>query len=179
MKSRARTPARKRNDARRRATVIYLTVIAGLLGAIAVMAYTFLVAGKTTVTAEDPRRAIVLDPPERALVLTEMRGFLTAVQKITDAAVRNDAGAIAAAAKPMGMAAAGGVPPTLAAKLPLEFKQLGFSVHEDFDRIALDAEALGDTRHSLAQLGETLGKCVSCHAMFQITAPAPRQPRSG
>jgi hypothetical protein len=43
------------------------------------------------------------------------------VQKITDAA-----------AKPMGMAA-GNVPPALAAKLPLEFKQLGHSVHQDFD----------------------------------------------
>lgn len=174
MKSRSRASGAKQNDALRRVTVLYLAVIAGLVGVIAVMAYTFLVVGKTTVTAEDPRRAIVLDPPERALVLTEMRGFLTAVQKITDAAVRNDAGAIAAAAKTMGMAAAGGVPPTLAAKLPLEFKQIGFSVHQDFDRIALDAEAMGDTRHSLTQLGETLGKCVACHAMYQITAPPPR-----
>lgn len=158
----------------KRSSIIYLSIIGLLLGAIAVMAYVFLIAGKTTVTAEDPRRAIVLDPPERALVLTEMRGFLTAVQRITDAAVRNDAAAIAAAAKPMGMAAAGDVPPTLAAKLPLEFKQLGHSVHQDFDRIALDAEAMGDARHSLTQLGETLGKCVACHAMYQITAPPAR-----
>ncbi len=174
MKRRSRNPAAKSDAAMRSVTVIYLAIIAGLVGVIAVMAYTFLVAGKTTITAEDPRRAIVLDPPERALVLTEMRGFLTAVQTITDAAVRNDAKAIAAAAKPMGMAAAGGVPPALAAKLPLEFKQLGHSVHQDFDRIALDAEAMGDTRHSLTQLGETLGKCVACHAMFQLTASPPR-----
>lgn len=155
-------------------SIIYLSIIGLLLGAIAVMAYVFLIAGKTTVTAEDPRRAIVLDPPERALVLTEMRGFLTAVQQITDAAVRNDAKAVAAAAKPMGMAAAGDVPPTLAAKLPLEFKQLGHSVHQDFDRIALDAESMGDARHSLTQLGETLGKCVACHAMYQLTTSVQR-----
>ncbi len=158
----------------KRSSIVYLSVIGLLLLAIAAMAYVFLIAGKTTVTAEDARRAIVLDPPERALVLTEMRGFLTAVQKITDAAVRNDTSAIAAAAKPMGMAAAGGVPPALAGKLPLEFKQLGHSVHQDFDRIALDAEAMGDTRHALSQLGETLGKCVACHAMYQITAPPAR-----
>lgn len=148
-----------------------IAVVVLLLALVAVL-YKFIVVGQTVRVAEDPRRAIVLDPPERALVLTEMRGFLTAVQQITDAAVRNDAKAIAAAAKPMGMAAAGGVPPTLAGKLPLEFKQLGFSVHQDFDRIVLDAEAMGDTRHSLTQLGEILGKCVACHAMFQITAPA-------
>jgi hypothetical protein len=33
------------------------------------------VGGRPTVTAGDPRRAIVLDPPARALVLTEMRDF--------------------------------------------------------------------------------------------------------
>lgn len=152
--------------------------VAVLLLALAAVLYKFIVVGETVHVAEDPRGAIVLEPAERALVLTEMRGFLTAVQKITDAVVRNDAKAIAAAAKPMGMAAAGGVPASLAAKLPLEFKQLGQSVHQDFDRIALDAEAMGDARHSLTQLGETLGKCVACHAMYQITPPA-RQPRPG
>ena len=155
----------------RRVSVLYLAIIAVLLRVIAAMAYTFLVAGKT-VTAEDRRSAIVLEPAERSLVLTEMRGFLTAVQAITEAVTRNDATAIAAAARPMGMAAAAGVPATLAAKLPLEFKQLGHSVHEDFDRLALDADALGDVKHAHAQLSETLKKCVACHALYQIMAPA-------
>ena len=154
----------------KRVSILYLAIIAALLGVIAVMAYTFLIAGKT-VTAEDKRSAIVLEPAERALVLGEMRGFLIAVQAITEAVTRNDARAIAAAARPMGMSAAAGVPATLAAKLPLEFKQLGHSVHEDFDRIALDIEALGDVRHAHAQLGETLKKCVACHARYQIAAP--------
>lgn len=35
--------------------------------------------------------------------------------------------------------------------LPLEFKQLGFSVHRDLDQIALDAESLGDRDHTLKQ----------------------------
>ena len=155
----------------KRVSILYLAIIAILLGVIAVMAYTFLIAGKT-VTAEDKRSAIVLEPAERALVLGEMRGFLIAVQAITEAVTRNDARAIAAVARPMGMAAAAGVPATLAAKLPLEFKQLGHSVHEDFDRIALDADALGDVKHAHTQLSETLKKCVACHALYQITAPA-------
>ena len=155
----------------KRVSMLYLSIIVLLLGVIAVMAYTFLVAGKT-VPADDRRTAIVLEPAERSLVLTEMRGFLIAVQAITEAVTRNDAKAIAAAARPMGMAAAGGVPATLAAKLPLEFKQLGHSVHEDFDRIALDIEAMGDVKHAHTQLSETLKKCVACHALYQITAPA-------
>ena len=155
----------------KRVSILYLAIIAALLGVIAVMAYTFLIAGKTVPT-EDKRSAIVLEPAERALVLGEMRGFLIAVQAITEAVTRNDATAIAAAARPMGMAAAAGVPATLAAKLPLEFKQLGHSVHEDFDRLALDADALGDVKHAHAQLSETLKKCVACHALYQIMAPA-------
>ena len=154
----------------KRVSILYLAIIAVLLGVIAAMAYTFLIAGKT-VTAEDKRSAIVLEPAERALVLTEMRGFLIAVQAITEAVTRNDARAIADAARPMGMAAAAGVPATLAAKLPLEFKQLGHGVHEDFDRLALDADALGDVKHAHTQLSETLKKCVACHALYQITAP--------
>ena len=155
----------------KRVSMLYLSIIVLLLGVIAVMAYTFLVAGKT-VPADDRRTAIVLEPAERSLVLTEMRGFLIAVQAITEAVTRNDAKAIAAAARPMGMAAAGGVPATLAAKLPLEFKQLGHGVHEDFDRLALDVDALGDVKHAHTQLSETLKKCVACHALYQITAPA-------
>jgi uncharacterized protein YggL (DUF469 family) len=60
------------------------------------------------------------------------------------------------------------VPPALRAKLPLEFRQLGFSVHRDFDQIALDAESLKDVSHSLNQLSDTLQKCVGCHATYQI-----------
>ena len=155
----------------KRVSILYLAIIAALLGVIAAMGYTFLVTGKT-VPAEDKRTAIVLEPAERSLVLAEMRGFLIAVQVITEAVTRNDAKAIAAAARPMGMAAAGGVPATLAAKLPLEFKQLGHGVHEDFDRLALDVDALGDVQHAHAQLSEMLKKCVACHALYRITAPA-------
>ena len=99
----------------KRVSILYLAIIAILLGVIAVMAYTFLIAGKT-VTAEDKRSAIVLEPAERSLVLGEMRGFLLAVQAIT--------------------------------------------------------EALGDVKHAHTQLSETLKKCVACHALYQITAPA-------
>lgn len=154
-----------------RTGIICGSIIAALLLAIAALVYSFLIAGKT-LPADDRRLAIVLDPAERSLVLAEMRGFLTAVQIITEATTRNDVKAIAAAARSMGMAAAGGVPPTLAAKLPLEFKQLGHGVHADFDRIALDIEAMGDAKHAHAQLGETLKKCVACHALYQIAAPA-------
>lgn len=152
---------------------VYGSVIVFLLLVIAALAYKFLIAGDILRT-EDRRVVVRLEPAERAFVLEEMRGLLGAVQAITEAVVRDDARGVVAAARPVGMAAAQGVPGSLAGKLPLDFKRFGRSVHEDFDRIALDAEAMGDTKHSLAQLGETIKKCVACHAEYQLgTAAAP------
>jgi hypothetical protein len=99
-----------------------------------------------------------------------MRQFLNGIQGMLEAADRGDAAAIAKIVRPLGMAAAHNVPAGLAAKLPLEFKTLGHSVHGDFDRIAMDAEAMNDPRLSLKQLGETMKKCVACHATYQIAA---------
>jgi len=56
----------------------------------------------------------------------------------------------------------------LIAKLPLEFKQLGFATHADFDQIAQDAIDLGDPKHTLDQLGSTLGRCVACHSTYRL-----------
>ncbi|TCV84146.1 hypothetical protein [Sulfurirhabdus autotrophica] len=116
----------------------------------------------------DERTALVLKPDERAVVLLEMRQFLSGVQLMTDAFARDDAKALANAARSLGKAAVHEVPPALRAKLPAEFKQLGFSVHNEFDQIAMDAESMGDMKHSMTQLASTLQKCVACHTIYQI-----------
>jgi hypothetical protein len=54
------------------------------------------------------------------------------------------------------------------AKLPEEFKMLAGGVHTSFDLIAMDAEALGDPRHTLGQVSEMLQKCNACHGIYQI-----------
>lgn len=123
----------------------------------------------------DERTAMVLTPGERAVVLLEMRQFLSGVQLMTDAFARDDAKALAQAARSLGKAAVHEVPPALRAKLPAEFKQLGFSVHNDFDQIAMDAESMGDMKHAMTQLSSTLQKCVACHTIYQIQSePYPR-----
>lgn len=122
--------------------------------------------------AADGRAILQLDAAERAAILEEMRLFLDGVQKMTGALGRQDMDAAAAAARGMGMCMTHDVPPALRAKLPLEFRQLGFSVHRDFDQIALDAESLKDVSHSLGQLSATLQKCVACHAAYQIPTTA-------
>lgn len=122
--------------------------------------------------ATDERTALTLAPGERAAVLKEMRQFLSGVQLMTDAMARDDAKAMAQAARSMGRAAAHEVPPALRAKLPVEFRQLGFSVHDDFDQMAMDAESMGDMKHSMTQLAGTLQKCVACHSIYQIQGEA-------
>ena len=122
--------------------------------------------------AHDSRVMLELTPGERAMILEEMRMFLDGVQKMTGALGKQDMPGAAESARGMGQKMVHEVPPELRAKLPLEFRQLGFSVHRDFDQIALDADSLKDVSFSLNQLSATLQKCVSCHATYQIRTPA-------
>lgn len=119
---------------------------------------------------KDERKALKLAPPERAMILLEMRQFLGGIQVMTDALSRDDLKTVAQAAKPLGAQATHEVPDSLKAKLPKEFKQLAFAVHGGFDQLAMDAESLGDARHTQKQLAGILKNCVSCHNLFQIHA---------
>jgi hypothetical protein len=123
-------------------------------------------------SAADTRVVLELTPGERAMILEEMRMFLDGVQKMTGALAKPDMPAVAEAARGMGQKMVHDVPPALRAKLPQEFRQIGFSVHREFDQIALDADSLKDVSHSLGQLSATLQKCVSCHSTYQIQTPA-------
>jgi hypothetical protein len=49
------------------------------------------------------------------------------------------------------------------AKLPLEFKQLGLSVHMRFDEIATVARSGASREQLRASLSRQLSACVACH----------------
>lgn len=131
-------------------------------------------AVKPEAGSTDRRAKLLLSASERDLVLAEMRGLLTSSQAILDAALDGDMPRAAAAARAAGMGEVEHISleikGPLMGKLPLEFKQLGFSVHRDFDQIALDAESLGDRDHALRQLAQLMQKCVACHAGYAISA---------
>lgn len=120
----------------------------------------------------DTRTVIQLSPPHRLLVLTEMQQFLSGLQQISAALSRDDMETVATVARSLGSPMTHHVPPDLKQALPEAFRKLGFSVHSDFDQIALDAESLGDSKHTLSQLGATLSRCVSCHGTYQIRTGA-------
>jgi len=136
------------------------------LATIAVFAW-FFIRG-TTVAGADGRSAIVLQPGERDLVLSEMRGLLVATQQVLDGATQGDMQRISKAARAAGMAGAADVNPALMAKLPIEFKQLGMSVHQQMDDIANAAENGKSTADIMQMVTNTLANCVACHAAWQI-----------
>lgn len=129
--------------------------------------YKFVIQGSVA-PGTDGRNAILLEPGERDLVLSEMRVFLESVQQITGGLSENDLQRIAKYARQSGRAAQQDVPGSLIGKLPLAFKQLGFDTHAKFDLLALDAEQMGDPDHTLSQLNTLLQNCVSCHAAYRI-----------
>src|SRR5689334_2319753 len=97
---------------------IYLVTIGVLVLVIAAMVYKFVVAGSAQI-GEDGRVAIILEPGERALMLSEMRGFVAGVQRISDALWRDDMPGVARAARAVGSAKAHDVPVAMLGKLPL------------------------------------------------------------
>lgn len=147
------------------------TLVVILLVAVGYMVYAFVLAGKTVETA-DGRQALLVNEAEKDLLLTEMRGFLVAVQQIGDGVSKEDLEQVAKSARQVGAAAQQAVPTSLTAKLPLEFKKLGFDTHRKFDELALDAEQLGDPQHSLKQLTGLMNNCIACHATYKLKVVA-------
>ncbi len=139
--------------------MIKITVLFAMLSACVSTA----VAGEA-----DTRSVIQLSTQHRALVLAEMRQFLSGLQQITNALSRDDMETVTREARTLGTSMSHHMPAELKQALPQGFRKMGHAVHNDFDQIALDAESLGDRQHTLSQLGDTLSRCVSCHSMYQI-----------
>lgn len=145
------------------------------LALIAVLLTFGLVGRVADAPSSDGRARLLLNNAERDFVLDEMRHLLAASQGILAAALEGDMQRVATQARHMGMADVQNIPPEirvpLLGKLPLEFKQLGFSVHEGMDAIAVDAESLADPDHTLRQLAELMNRCVACHATYTVMPP--------
>ena len=129
------------------------------------------VKGVTTPSA-DGRTIVHLAPAERDFILTEMRQLLQAVHGIVTGVSQLDQDQgrtqAAAAARSAGMVMAVDDNPTLMLKLPLPMKQLGMSVHRDFDELG-DAITEGATSQQILQRLSTITtRCLACHEMYQL-----------
>jgi hypothetical protein len=123
-----------------------------------------------TAPAPDGRTAIILTPAERDVVLAEMRGMLTAVRDVADGLAGNRRADVVRAAGDAGGAATHRAPVALLAKLPLEFKRMGMSLHAGFDELAAAAAAeQGEaTGALLGRLTGQLNQCVACHQIYRF-----------
>ncbi len=117
----------------------------------------------------DPRQAIELSEEHKAQLLSNMRGALATTQSIVNALAADDMQAVADYARPLGFKARRQKPKDgLHDALPRSFKMQGKVMHQNFDKIADDAETLKDPKHTLQQLAEVMNSCQGCHASFRI-----------
>lgn len=142
--------------------LILLAVIAGLL-------YKFIFAGDTQ-PAPDGRSAVMLSPTERAQALAGMRDDVLAVQQIVQGLANGDMRQIEAGAIPVGTKAMQRVGVQTLAKLPYEYKQMDYGLHQDFDAIAVMAHQGKSTKAIQLKLADTMNRCISCHAGYQLPA---------
>ena len=119
------------------------------------------------------RTQIILAPGERMVILGEMRQLLKSVHGVVSGLSDEDQAtgrkAAAEAARAAGMAMAAEVPPALMLKLPLPFKQMGQSVHRDFDILADGIEQGESSQRILGRLSSITARCTTCHELYRLT----------
>ncbi len=138
-----------------------------LLLVILAAGFVFVKGGKTHARA-DGRLAVLLTPAERVRVLGEMRTFLETVQTITEAIAENDMDTITKSASAVGMSLVKTENPAFMAKLPVELKKMGFATHQAFDDIAQAASVTENPTELVADLGNLMLNCTTCHASYRF-----------
>jgi hypothetical protein len=123
-----------------------------------------------TTKGTDGRTEILLASSESNQILAEMRQLLKAV----DIIIRELGGpqpghkTMEGAARAAGMTMAADVNPAIMAKLPLPFKQMGMSIHQDMDALA-DAIVRQETPPQILQrLSSMTARCTTCHDMYRL-----------
>jgi len=142
------------------AIALLLTIIVGIGVKVIVLG--------STAESEDGRTAVILTTSERQAVLGEMRQLLEASQVIVEALANEDLKAVEEAATPLGSGAIATVDFALRAKLPIEFKKLGFGTHYAMDDIAKMAREGKPVKAIQLKFAETMNNCIACHAMYQL-----------
>ena len=136
------------------------------------LVYLFFIKGSVA-EANDGRTAIVLTEGERDFVLTEMRGFLTAVQdRFFEGVDEKDMKKVAQAGKAAEAAATRTMPGSLPRKLPLAFKQMGHPTQKAFDELAVEASDIADAGQVIKRLSSLMNNCVACHATYKLELEA-------
>lgn len=139
----------------------------GLWGLTLVVGALYLHHDKTR-PSSDHRREISLTERERDLVLTEMRGVIGSLNGVLLGISENDRKKIEESARASGMVMAAEDNAGLIAKLPTEFKQMGFGLHRDFDALADAAKSTETPAQLLERTAKLTSRCNGCHQVYRI-----------
>lgn len=146
--------------------VIYIVLAISLIANIGMIAK-FLILGDV-IDIKDERVAVMMTEENRKIVLTEMREFLSNVQKINEGILENDPQKIMNAASNAGSCVKDKVPKGLIKSLPIAFKEMGFGTHDAFDDLTLSVGKNFNPRETQEKLNSILKRCVACHNTYQI-----------
>ena len=126
----------------------------------------------TTLEAQAPpadaRQRLLVPPPARDKILSEMRAMLESLSGVLHALAANDPQAAEKAARASGMAVAADVQPEMRKLLPQPFLQLGMQTHQSFDALADRLKAGGTREETLKALAKLTSNCVACHAAYRL-----------
>jgi cytochrome c556 len=145
-----------------------LALIAILLWVVTIGALGYSFVRGWTSESSDRRTAIHLAPAERDLVLAEMRQMLHSVHNFVTGLSAGDRQIMEQAARASGTGMAVDASPAIMAKLPLEFKRQGMSVHSDFDALAADVAQGADQATLLREFTGITARCVGCHTSYRL-----------
>ncbi len=118
----------------------------------------------------DTRQVIALPAAQRDALLNEMRGLLTAMQSIMDAASRMDVPRIRSIAQSAGTAAIAGHDSAFQNQLPEGFRKQEAETRAQFDALAEAVRGFTARDTTLAYLSRISQGCVSCHGKYRLTA---------
>ncbi len=140
-----------------------------LIGVLGYFGYKFVYDGNIATGSED-RIAVVLTAAEKATVLGEMRGLLETSQAVLLAATSDDVASIPDIVRPYGMVAVENESITMAAKLPLELKTMGYDAHRAMDTLG-EMAANGESGEAIIEtLAGAMSLCTTCHATYRFVA---------
>jgi len=146
----------------------YLSLAAiGLWGCTLVLGAIYLNHDKTR-PSSDHRREISLTERERDLVLTEMRGVIGSLNGVLLGISEGDRKKIEESARAAGMVMAAEDNAGLVAKLPTEFKKMGFGLHHEFDALADAAKSAETPAQLLDRTAKLTSRCNGCHQVYRI-----------
>lgn len=150
-----------------------LCIAALVLWVVGAGLFVWLFVRGVTASTSDGRTEVLLAPVERDQILTEMRQLLQTVDGILDGVTESDrtegSRKVAEAARAAGMDMAADVNPVLMAKLPLPFKQMGMSVHKNFDGLAERAAKGLPAQEVLRELAGITKRCTTCHGLYRLS----------